>query len=80
MFFSVDRIIDGKAELIGEDKRPLTVPVSMLPPGTREGDMLYYANGAFTPAPDKTAERRSRVADMLERLLYMPDDETEEDT
>lgn len=79
MFFSVDRIISGKAELIGEDKRPLAVPVDMLPPGTREGDMLYYSNGAFTPALDKTAERRSRVADMLERLLQMPDDETEED-
>lgn len=75
MFFSVDRIVQGKATLVGEDKKPLEVPVAMLPPGAREGDMLYYGKAGFEPAPDKTAERRSRVAGMLELLLERPEEE-----
>ncbi len=73
MFFSVDRIVGSKAELMGEDRSPLTVPVAMLPPGTREGDMLFYSKNGFSAAPEKTAERRSRVADMLAQMLKMPD-------
>lgn len=70
MFFSIDRIImGGKAELIGEDRKPLQVPVDMLPEGAKPGDVLFYSNGKFTPAPEKTAERRSRVAGMLGMLL-----------
>ncbi len=75
MFFSVDRIVGGKAELMGEDRSPLTVPVNMLPPGTREGDMLFYGKDGFCAAPDKTAERRGRVADMLGKMLHMTDEE-----
>lgn len=70
MYFSVDRIVNGKAELMGEDKRPLSVSVELLPPGTKEGDMLFYGSHGFVAAPDKTAERRGRVADMLEQLLH----------
>lgn len=69
MFFSIDRIVSGKAELIGEDRKPLQVPVDMLPEGAKAGEMLFYSNGKFTLAPDKTAERRSRVAGMLGALL-----------
>ena len=78
MFFSVDRIGGETAELMGEDKRSLTVPVSLLPAGTREGDMLFYGREGFVAAPEKTAERRSRVADMLGKLLDMPDGTEEE--
>ncbi len=75
MFFSVDRIVSGQAELIGEDGKPLRVPASMLPPGAKNGDMLWYENGSFTAAPDKTAERRQRVAGMLGQLLHHPAEE-----
>ncbi len=80
MFFSVDRIISGRAVLIGQDGKPLEVPVNMLPNGTKEGDMLYYGKDGFTPAPEKTAERRSRVAGMLGVLLrgmHEPEDDKE---
>ena len=79
MFFSVDRFEGDMAELIGEDGKPLAVPADSLPPGTREGDMLYYGREGFTLAPDKTAERRARVADMLERLLSLPEDEKKDE-
>lgn len=69
MYFSVDKISGKLAELVGEDKKPLTVKTSMLPPGTRQGEMLYYNKGRFFAAPDKTAERRTAVANMLEKLL-----------
>lgn len=77
MFFSVDRIISGKAELMGEDRRTLAVLLEMLPPGTREGDMVFYGKDGFSPAPDKAAERRSRVAEMLGHLLHTSDDDDE---
>ncbi|MDL2214162.1 DUF3006 domain-containing protein [Clostridia bacterium OttesenSCG-928-O13] len=80
MFFSVDRIVSGKAMLIGEDKRPLEVSVDLLPPGTKEGDMLFYGKDGFSPAPDKTAERRTRVAGMLGTLLQMEDDAEDDPT
>lgn len=75
MFFSIDRIVQGTAVLIGEDKLPLEVPAAMLPQGAVAGDVLRYENGAFLPAPEETAQRRERVAAMLEKLLRRGDDE-----
>lgn len=75
MYFSIDRISQGRAVLIGEDGQPLEVPADMLPAGAREGDMVFYDTVGFVPAPDKTRERRSRVADMLGKLMDMPEDE-----
>lgn len=75
MFFSIDRIVGDIAVLIGEDGRALEVPVAMLPVGAKAGEMLYHGNEGFSLAPDKTAERRSRVAGMLELLLHHGDEE-----
>lgn len=81
MYFSVDRIIKKRAVLIGEDKKPLEVPLDMLPGGIKTGDMLYYDRGGFILTPDKAAERRERVAEMLEVLLKTPDaPQTDEET
>lgn len=74
MYFSIDRIVQGSAALVGEDGKPLEVPQSMLPQGAKEGDMLLYHKGVFTAAPEKTAERRKQVADMLAHLLGHPED------
>lgn len=69
MFFSIDRIVGGRAMLMGEDNKPLEVGVDLLPPGAKAGDMLYYEKGRFTAAPNKTRERRERMADVLGQLL-----------
>lgn len=70
MYFSVDRIIKKRAMLIGEDKKPLEVPLELLPDGIKSGDMLLYtSSGKFVPAEEKARERRQGVADMLGVLL-----------
>ncbi len=69
MFFTVDRVIPGGAVLVGEDGKTLKVSVHMLPQGAKEGEMLFYGKDGFTLAPEKTAERRSRMAGMLGELL-----------
>ncbi|NLW78788.1 MAG: DUF3006 domain-containing protein [Ruminococcaceae bacterium] len=69
MFFSIDRMASGRAVLMGEDGKPLEVGIDLLPPGAKAGDMLYYDKGRFTAAPEKTRERRERMADVLARLL-----------
>ena len=74
MLFSVDRIIGGTAVLIGEDQKPLEVPLSMLPQGTKSGDMLYYEENCFQQAPEKAAERREAIAEMLGKLLAHGED------
>lgn len=75
MLFSLDRVLGQTAVLMGEDNAPLEVPLSMLPKGAKNGDMFWYEKGIFSPAPDKAAQRRTRVADMLGQLLKHGDDE-----
>lgn len=76
MYFSIDRIIKGKAMLIGEDKKPLEVPLSLLPEGVKSGDMLQYtSSGKFVMAEERARERREGVAEMLATLLGRGDDE-----
>lgn len=73
MYFSIDRIVSGRAMLIDEDKKPLEVPADMLPAGAKEGDMLFYAKGKFALDAKKTAERRERVGETLAMLLRARD-------
>ena len=52
------------------------VPECRLPQLAMSDDFLSQLKAQLNAAaPDKTAERRSRVADMLERLLHMPEDD-----
>ncbi|MDL2294469.1 DUF3006 domain-containing protein [Ruminococcaceae bacterium OttesenSCG-928-D13] len=69
MYFSIDRKIGQRAMLTGEDRKPLEVPLEMLPPGAKEGDMLLYEGGKFYPAPGKADERRRQVGEALAMLL-----------
>lgn len=75
MLFSLDRVVGKTAVLMGEDNKPLEVPLDMLPKGAKNGEMFWYEKGRFTPAPDKAAERRERVSGMLATLLHTHDDE-----
>ena len=74
MLFSIDRIVGKTAELVGEDRKMLTVPSKMLPKNARAGDMLRYENGVFLPAPDAAAARRAAVSEMLSILLHTDDE------
>ena len=52
----------------------MDVPTANLPAGAKSGDMVFFSDGKFRPAPNKTAQRRERVAGTLELLLRHGDE------
>ncbi len=54
------------ATLVADDGRTLVVPLSSLPEGVRDGDVLQ---ASFEPLPDETESRRRRI-DALQRRLF----------
>ncbi|MFA5268489.1 MAG: DUF3006 domain-containing protein [Methanoregula sp.] len=67
MKVSIDRIEEGIAVLIlHEDPRGrIHLPVPLLPPGCREGDILTLS---LEPDPDGTAAAKERVSGLIEKL------------
>jgi hypothetical protein len=67
MNVSIDRIDDGIAVLIGMDDATvrMTVPVSALPPGSSEGDIITLSLERDGIATDAA---RKRVIDLQEKL------------
>lgn len=65
---TVDRIDEGVAVLITLEERParITVPVSILPRGCREGDSVTLT---LEQDADDSDDRRRRVASLVDRLL-----------
>ena len=41
---------------------------SLLPPGSKEGDIFEYDGAKLTPRPDLTAEARKQIQVLFERL------------
>lgn len=54
------------ATLVADDGRILVVPLSSLPAGVRDGDVLQ---ASFEPLPDETETRRRRI-EALQRRLF----------
>jgi hypothetical protein len=67
MKVSVDRIEEGVAVLVTRDDPPqrIQVPVSFLPPGCGEGDVLTLTLEAD---PVDTAAAKERVSGLIEKL------------
>jgi hypothetical protein len=67
MNVSIDRIEDGIAVLVVRDDPPgqIHLPVSLLPPGCVEGDVLTLTLDRDTAA---TAEAKERVSGLIEKL------------
>lgn len=64
---TIDRIQEGIAVLISTDKEPVrfTVPVSLLLPGAKEGDIV---NITIDRDEGATATSKDRVSSMIEKL------------
>ena len=64
---TIDRIEEGIAVLISAEEEPvcMTVPVSLLPPGAKEGDAVSIAIDRDEGA---TAASKDRVSSMIEKL------------
>lgn len=54
------------ATLVTDREETLTIPLSLLPEGTRTGDVLTMT---FTPKPDEREQRRRRIAELQRRLF-----------
>ena len=64
---TIDRIEEDIAVLISTDKVPvrMTVPVSLLPPGAKEGDIVSIA---IERDEGVTASSKDRVSSLIEKL------------
>lgn len=54
------------ASLVTDTGEQLTVPLHLLPNGTRTGDVFTVS---FEPDPDERSRRRQRILDMQRRLF-----------
>jgi len=57
----VDAIEDDRARLI-DGEQALSLPLTLLPAGVREGDWIELAIAIVAPPPDDTESRRKRLA------------------
>ncbi len=64
---TVDRIDEGIAVLVTYEESParIQLPASLLPEGTREGDIVILTIGRD---PESSAQERRRVAGLINRL------------
>ena len=64
---TIDRIEEGIAVLIGVKEEPvrMTVPVSLLPPGAKEGDIITLS---IERDEEATAAARIRVTSLLDKM------------
>lgn len=64
---TIDRIEEGFAVLISAEEEPvrMTVPVSLLPPGAKEGDIVTIAIDRDEGA---TAASKDRVTSLIDKL------------
>ncbi len=67
MNVSIDHIDEGIAVLIMQDKpwERIQVPVSLLPPGCREGDILTLT---LTSDPAATEAVKERVSTLIKKM------------
>ncbi|MBE6773475.1 MAG: DUF3006 domain-containing protein [Ruminococcaceae bacterium] len=61
MKLTVDRIEEDFAVLEKEDMSHESIPVSLLPAGTKEGSVLTFDGTTYTLDPDAEAEARARI-------------------
>lgn len=70
MYYSVEAISDGLAQLAADDGGRLQVAAGQLPPGTALGDVVQREGCGFLPAPEETQRRKAHVQALLEKLLH----------
>ena len=68
MFYSVDRMEDDYAVLIGDDERCLSLLLSTLPSGVTVGTMLRQEDGVFYIDLEEEQRRREEIAALQNNL------------
>lgn len=62
----LDQDNNSLATLVSDTGQQVTVPLELLPEGTRVGDVLAVG---FTPDPDERELRRKKISDLQRRLF-----------
>jgi hypothetical protein len=67
MKMTIDRIEEGIAVLVSLEDKPqkVNIPISLLPPGSREGDIITMEIGRDDEA---TRETKDRVGNLIAKL------------
>lgn len=68
MAWSLDRIEEDLAVLIGDDEEQVNVPLDQLPDGAKAGDCFTVSDGRYVFDLQETESRRDRIS-RLEELL-----------
>lgn len=68
MIYIVDRVEEGMAVCEDEQKQMHTFPLTQLPEGTREGDVLICEEGHFTLDTNAREQRAQRIRTKMRRL------------
>lgn len=66
--WSLDRTEGDYAVLVGDDRGCVTVPLSDLPLGAREGKMYRLVGGIYVEDPAAEQVRRKRIQALQNRL------------
>ncbi|MDR2931568.1 MAG: DUF3006 domain-containing protein [Oscillospiraceae bacterium] len=76
-YLSVDRIENGVAACETDGRVMRMIPVSVLPEGVAEGDVLYERGGRYVLDRTETAKRREENARLMKMLRELRDDASE---
>ncbi len=66
--YSVDRIVGEYAVLVGESAQDISVPLSELPQGIREGNVLRYDGNSYTLDDAEEQRRRAQILSLQNKL------------
>lgn len=69
MKFTVESIEDNIARLENENNETVFVKCSLLPPETKEGDILIFDGEKYMVDTDATVKRRKAVYEKFDRLF-----------
>ena len=72
--FSVEKIIEGIAVLIGENEEKIQLPLEKLPKEISQGDLVHQINGEWVVDNEKTAKKRTENYSRLNRLSLARED------
>lgn len=69
MYYSVDAVESGTARLVDDAGGSVLAPVTELPPGTVQGDVLERRDGVWRAASEETQRRKACAELLLQQIL-----------
>lgn len=67
--YTVDRIEDGFAVCENEECKTQNIPLTDLPPGLREGDVILLNQGKYEISKEETQKLRKEIFDLQNSLF-----------